>query len=169
MRQVIAFCVLSSVVFFSCKSQSSDTGPVPANPKEYSEKIADLEESLAEPLLKAEAEIKVRGDKGDFAGMAQSAKAMEDTVELRIHTLKKIDPVGKGGEDFKTVSVRYFEYIKSIYTSYKNIAEAKDEEAKKVAADKMAAVINAQPGVLTNLKTAQDKFAAENAFAVDAQ
>lgn len=166
MKQIL-IPAIAFVMLFSCKSKTTETGPAPQTAKEYNEKIIDLEESLSEPLLKAEAEIKVRGERGDFPAMAQSAKAMEDTVDTRINALKKMEPVGKGGEDFKTVSVRYFEYIKSIYTSYKNIADAKDDAARGKANEEMIKVMNAQTGVMANLKATQDKFAADNAFTIE--
>lgn len=165
---ILLFSILATIAI-SCKSKSTDTSNQPATAKDYYEKILDLEESMSEPLLKTEAEIKARSDKNNFAGLAQSAKAMEDTIDIRINIIKKMDAAGKGGEDFKTMAVRYFEYIKSIYTAYRNIGEAKNEEDRKAAADKMTTIINAQQGVIANLNNAQNKFAADNAFVLDPQ
>ncbi|MFT4094136.1 MAG: hypothetical protein QM640_10900 [Niabella sp.] len=170
MKQCILLCMISPIILFtSCKTKSTDTGTRPLTAQEYNDKVIDLEESMSEPLLKTEAELKARSDKDDFAGMAQSAKAMEDTVDLRINALKKMDAVGKGGEDFKTVAVRYFEYLKSIYTGYRNIAEAKTDEAKKEASEKMTNILSAQPGVMENLRNTQNKYAADNGFVISEQ
>ncbi len=166
MKYIIFVSIAFLLVFVSCKSEKNEEA---VTPQKFNEKIVLLEESLEEPLLKAEAEIKVRSEKADFTGMAQSAKAMEDTVSKKISEIKKIAAVGKGGEDFKTVAVRYFEYIKSIYTSYRNIAEAKTEEARVEATKKMNDVLNSQPAVLSNLQTSQQKYATDNNFVVGAE
>lgn len=166
MKYIIFVSIAFLLVFVSCKSEKNEQA---VTPQKFNEQIVLLEESLEEPLLKAEAEIKVRSEKADFTGMAQSAKAMEDTVSKKISEIKKIAAVGKGGEDFKTVAVRYFEYIKSIYTSYRNIAEAKTEEARVEATKKMNDVLNSQPAVLSNLQTSQQKYATDNNFVVGAE
>lgn len=169
MKLLILFAICFSAIFISCKSKTADTATHPLTAQEYNDTIFNLEESMSEPLLKTEAEIKARSDKGDFTGMAQSARAMEDTVDIRINALKKIDAAGKGGADFKTIAVRYFEYIKSIYTGYKNIAEAKTDDTRKEAVDKMTNILNAQPDVMANLKSAQNKYATDNGFAIQNQ
>ncbi|MCH5599606.1 hypothetical protein [Niabella ginsengisoli] len=80
-----------------------------------------------------------------------------------------MDPVGKGGEDFKLVATRYFEYIKSIYTTYKKIGEAKNEQERTKAADEMMNTIGGQEAVMANLQAAQTKFAADNHFTISSQ
>ncbi len=169
MKQLFIIASIAAFSFTACKSKTTDTGdtPAPATASQYYEQVAALEETMSEPLLTTEAAIKARGDKKDFDGIARSAKAMEDTVDLRIDALKKLEPVGKGGEDFKLVATRYFEYIKSIYTSYKKIGEAKTEEERMKGADEMTNIINGQAAVMANLQSAQAKFAADNGFTIN--
>lgn len=123
-----------------------------------------LENSLEEPMLKAEAEIKVRSDNGNMQGVAQSAKAMEDSIQLRVDEVKKLTPVGKGGEDFKIVLTRYFEFLKSIYTTYREIAEAPNDNVRAEKGKQMQSIMNAQSSVITTLQQAQQKYAADNGF-----
>jgi len=163
----VFFLSVVMVAAISCKSKDTNSGDHPATAKEYYQKVLEIEESISEPLLKAEAEIKARSDKNNFAGIAASAKVMEDTLDVKIKALKNIPAVGNGAEDFKTMAVRYFEYIKSIYTAYKDIGEAKDEEQREGAVKKMADLINAQEDIMTNLNNAQIKFAADNGFSLD--
>ncbi|WP_114791919.1 hypothetical protein U0035_15020 [Niabella yanshanensis] len=167
MKQLFIIAAIAAFAFTACKSKTTETGEAPATASQYYEKVAELEETMSEPLLTTEAAIKARGDKKDFAGIAQAARAMEDSVDLRINALKKIDPVGKGGADFKIVATRYFEYIKSIYTAYKKIGEAKTEEERMKGADEMTHIINGQAGVMANLQSAQAKFAADNGFTIN--
>ena len=37
-------------------------------------------------------------------------------------------PGAKKGEEFKTAALRYFKYIKSLYTGYKDLGKAATEE-----------------------------------------
>ena len=167
MKRLFIIASIAAFSFTACKSKSTETGEAPATASQYYEKVAELEETMSEPLLTTEAAIKARGDKKDFAGIAQAAGAMEDSVDLRINALKKLEPVGKGGEDFKLIASRYFEYIKSIYTAYKKIGEAKTEEERMKGADEMTNIINGQAAVMANLQSAQAKFAADNGFTIN--
>lgn len=166
---LIALFVTSLI---SCGNNKTNKEAEPANAEagkvytavQLNERIMALENSLGEPMLKAEAEIKARSDNNNVAGVIQSAKAMEDSVQLRVDEIKKLSPVGVGGEDYKVVAVRYFEYLKSIYTTYKEIAEAKDDNVKIEKAKQMQSIVASQPAVLANLQQAQQKYAADNGF-----
>lgn len=167
------FYALALLTLIACNTNKENTGQtestaVPGQaytPAQLNERIVALESSLEEPMLKAEAEIKVRGDRGNVEGVKQSAKAMEDSIQLRIDDLKKLSPVGVGGEDFKLVATRYFDYMKEIYTTYRQLAESKSEKEQNEKAKHMTDLMNAQPGVLNNLRAAQQKYAADNGFA----
>src|SRR5690606_14515692 len=123
MKQLLIVTVISAFAFLSCKSKSTDTGEAPANASQYYEKIIELEESMSEALLTTEAAIKARGDKKDFEGIARSAREMEDSVDLRINALKKMEPLGKGGDDFQLVATRYYEDSKRIHETDKQVSE----------------------------------------------
>lgn len=151
----------------SAENESAATAAEPGRvytAVQLNERIVALESSLEEPMLKAEAEIKVRGDKGNLDGVAQSAKAMEDTIQVRIDAVKAFTPVGVGGEDYKTVATRYFEHLKSIYTTYREIAEANNDNTRQEKAQQMQSIISAQPAIMANLQQAQQKYAADNGF-----
>ncbi len=150
------------VLLISCSSGSGDEKM--ATPEAFNDRVYSMEQSLGEPLLKAEAEIRQKQQQGDFKGMAQAANAMEDSVDLRIRAIRKMKPPGVGGEDFKTAAVRYFEYLKMIYSNYGEIALAADVQGKDAAENKMARWLNWQTQVLANLRSAQAKYAADNGF-----
>lgn len=167
MKGILTLSLLVSLILVACKSKTTDTGAAPASAIEYYNKVVALEETMSEPLLTTEAAIKARSDKNDFEGVARAAKAMEDTVALRINALQEMNAIGKGADDFKVTATRYFEYIKGIYTSYRKIGEAGSEAQRIKAAEQMANTINGQQAVLANLQTAQAKFAADNNFTIN--
>ena len=164
MKKTWGIIVLMAMVMVACKSKTTE--PAMQTASGFYESVAALEETLSEPLLKAEAEIKARGDKGDFEGIVRSATAMEDTVNVRIKLLNDMSPAGFGGEDFKLMVTRYFEFIKSIYTAYRKIGEAATEEDRANAAREMQTIMEGQTAVMTNLQASQARFAADNHFTI---
>lgn len=160
MKQSVLVIFSGIMLLLSCKSETKEQPAI--TPQQFNETLVNIEETMAEPILKTEAEIKVRGDRGDNAALIQSATAMEDTVDAKIAAVKELPAIGKGAEDLKTATERYFEYIKSIYTTYREAGEAKTDEEKKAAAEKMNKIISAQPEVMATLKAVQDKYVADN-------
>ncbi len=150
------------VLLISCNSSSGDEKAT--TPEAFNDRVYSMEQSLGEPLLKAEADIRQQQQQGDFKAMAQTASAMEDSIDLRIRAIGKMKPLGVGGEDFKTAAVRYFEYLKRIYSTYGEIALASDLQSKDAAENKMARWLTWQTQVLANLRSAQAKYAADNSF-----
>ncbi len=150
------------VMLISCNNSSGDEKA--STPEQFNDRVYSMEQSLGEPLLKAEAEIRRQQLQGDFKGMTQTANAMEDSVDLRIRAVREMKPLGVGGEDFKTAALRYFEYLKKIYSNYGEIAQAEDVQSKDAAENKMARWLSWQTQVLANLRSAQAKYAADNDF-----
>lgn len=147
----------------ACKqSEKEATNPAPQTPQQYLNRIMDMENSLAEPMLKTEAEIKVRSEKLDYEGATTSAKAMEDTIQLKVNEWNALKAVGNGGEDFKIMGTRYLEFLKSIYTGYKKIGSAADDDARAVEFQKLSDILKAQPQVQANLQQAVATYSADN-------
>lgn len=101
MRLFLLLPLFPVLCFTACKSHTkAEENSVPttqANKAQvFSESLFDLEQTLEEPMLKAEAEITVRQQRGNFEGMAQSALAMEDSLDRRIGIIKKMPAGGKG-------------------------------------------------------------------------
>lgn len=157
--------VLCTLVFFfltACK------GTVTMSAKQYSDEVATLEQSLAEPIQQTENTIKKCADSADYKCVSAAAEKMEAVIQEKIDQIEKVD-VSKftGGEDFKTVAVRYFEYFRSLYTAYRAIGDAPDEAARKEASNRMNQILVAQEEVMLRLQDTQVRFAAENGFILE--
>ncbi|MBZ4188224.1 hypothetical protein K7B07_04930 [Niabella sp. 3A5MI-3] len=136
--------------------------------KQFSDEIAKEEQSLAEPIRAAENAIKVHADSADYKSVAEEAKKMEVLIQEKIDRIEKVDVSSlTGGEDFKTVAIRYFEYFKSLYTAYREIGDAPDEAARITASDRMNQILVAQEEVILRLQDTQARFAAENGFILE--
>ncbi|ANH84005.1 hypothetical protein A8C56_16005 [Niabella ginsenosidivorans] len=133
--------------------------------KQYSDEVLRMQQSLAEPIRQAENEIKAFGDSANYSGMAGAAGKMESLIQGKIDTLNKIDAASfQGGADFKTVVIRYFEYLKSVYSSYKEIGNAANGVERLKATDDMYQKLSAQQDVEERMRTSQTRFAALNGF-----
>ncbi|MFT3903187.1 MAG: hypothetical protein QM727_08435 [Niabella sp.] len=161
MKKYIVFTIAVSLFFVACNSKKEMT------PADFNETVVNMEQSLEEPLLKAEAEIKVRSDRQNWKGMSESAKSIEDSINVRLKKIEQMPAVGVGGEDFKLVAKRYFEYMKGIYTSYAEIANAKDDAGREEASKKMQNMLASQPEVIQNMQASQLKYARENGFVIE--
>lgn len=156
-----------SVLFFSlvvfsaigCRSRSAMTA------KQYSDEVIAMRQSLAEPIRLAENEIKNFGDNANYTGLGGVGGKMESLIQGKIDTLSKINTSSfTGGADFKIVVVRYFEYMKEVYGTYKKIGDAPDQASRLKATDEMYRKLSAQPDVEAQMNASQTRFAALNGF-----
>lgn len=157
--------VLCTLIFFlltACKEK------ITMSAKQFSDEVAVLEQGLAEPIRQTENTIKKCADSADYKCVAAAAEKMEGIIQEKIDQIEKVD-VSKftGGEDFKTVAVRYFEYFKSLYTAYRAIGDAPDEPARVEASNRMNQILVAQEEVMLRLQDTQVRFAAENGFILE--
>lgn len=151
--------------FISCTSTKKENAETPM---QFSEKIVNAEMALAEPLAKAERSIRVQADSSNYEAMGKTAAEAEKLVQDKIDEIEKISASDfKGGDDFKRSAITYFEYVKSIYTTYKNIGQAENEGVRLAQTRQMDTILATQKNVITMMQAAQEKFAIENGFQVE--
>ncbi len=93
------------------------------------------------------------------------SKQMEDKIDVELQELIKTAAPGvPEGENFKQASIRYFEYLKSIYTNYKNFGLQTNEEGRTTEQQKMATLVNQKEEVLAEMQASQRKYAMANGF-----
>ncbi|MBO9617683.1 MAG: hypothetical protein J7539_01500 [Niabella sp.] len=159
MKRSILFFSLVVLSFVACKSKSTMTA------KQYSDSVAAMQQSLGEPIRTAENEIKNFGDKANYVGLAGVGGRMESLLQGKIDTLNNINASSfTGGDDFKIVVIRYFEYLKDVYGTYKKIGDAPDQAARLKITDDMYQKLSAQQDVEERMKASQTRFAALNGF-----
>lgn len=159
---IIISLALFSISCNSTKKESAET------PLQFSEKIVNAEMALAEPLAKAEQAIRMQADSANYNAMGNTAADAEKLVQVKINEIEKLSASDfKGGDEFKKSAISYFEYVKSIYTTYKNIGKAENEGARLAQTRQMDTILATQKNVITMMQAAQNKFAIENGFQVD--
>jgi len=135
---------------------------------QFSERIVSAEMELAEPLAKAEQSIRRQADSNSYEAMSRTAEHAEKLVQKKIDEIKKLSASEfKGGNEFKRSALDYFGYVKSIYTTYKNIGNANNEDVRLAHSKQMDTILASQQNMITLMQAAQDKFAVENGFQVE--
>lgn len=164
MKQLLILATTCFLFLTACKSTKKDA----QTPMQFSEKIVNIELEMGEPLAKAEETLRAQADSGKFEEMGKTAEEAEKLIADRIDEIKKMSASDfKGGDEFKQASINYFQYIKSIYTNYKNIGLADNEGVRLAETRKMDTIRANQENVVTLMQAAQDKFATENGFKVE--
>lgn len=159
MRLQVALNVLLLTFLFSCKSKTA---------YEYSQQIVQIEIQLSAAIAIADKKVSkfLQSQQNDSAIMI--TRQMEELADDKLKEVQRLDaPDVEGGDNFKKAAVRYFSYLKSIYTSFKKFTMATTDEAKEAERRKLVRIVNDKEEATEALQAAQQKFAAANNFRIE--
>jgi len=104
-----------------------------------------------------------------YDSIASVSSRMEMTIDTIIKEIaKKPAPQVKQGENFKKAALQYFDYMKSIYTSYKNYGLQNSPEGRQIQLQIMYMIINNEDKMIAQMQKAQKIFAKDNGFKIQA-
>ncbi len=152
------FAALLLMSVFSCKSRSAF---------DYSEAIVRMETELSADIAEADHKLieYINAEKVDSAVLMSSQ--MEDLAEDKLKEVENMKvPKVKEGESFRKSAIRYFTYIKSIYTTFKKFTMAATNKEKEKERRKLVKIIDDKNEITKDMQEAQRKFAAANNFIV---
>ncbi|HEX7844829.1 MAG TPA: hypothetical protein VF476_03450 [Chitinophagaceae bacterium] len=134
----------------------------------FSEDIVAKERSLKDDITRTETEVEnyIKYELND--SIAAVSERMESLVNDKLEEIKAMKtPSAKGADEFKDAAIKYFEFMKSLYTSYKNYGKAAtDEEKSKVVAE-MQEILNKKDNAINDMQNAQRKYAKANGFRLE--
>ena len=156
MRKIIfillAFCLIA------CSSKSGF---------KYSQDIVAKERSLTPFVNSTEASMGQYLPASQYDSISIIGESMEKRVQEKIDEIEKTPaPDAKGGAEFKAASLKYFRYIKSLYSGYKKLGAAPTDDERQQALNELRDIVNRKTEVLQEMQNAQEKFATENKFKV---
>jgi len=152
-----AFCLLVTLV--SCTSKTAF---------EYSEAIVRMENELSADIAKADLKVAEYLDAEKRDSAILMSQQMELLVESKLKEVQLLEaPRVKEGNNFKKAAVRYFTYIKRIYSSFKNFTMAPTEEQKEIERQRLARIIKDKKEATEAMQEAQKKFAMANGFKIE--
>jgi len=154
--RLLAALLLATVL--SCKSKSAF---------DYSEAIVRLETELSAQIAEADKKLIEYLDRRQFDSAILMSRQMETLAEDKLKEVEKMKvPDVKEGDNFKKSAIRYFSFIKSIYTTFKKFTMAATDAEKEKERKKLAKIIEEKNEVTRAMQEAQRKFAAANDFVV---
>jgi len=153
---VVALVLLATVS--GCKSKTAF---------DYSEKIVRLERDLGPHIEKADQQMAKYLETQTYDSVISISTRMENLVETKLEVIKNSQPPSvEEADNFKKAAIRYFNYMKSMYTSYKNFASQTEEEGKEKARQQLVTLAGQGEDEVKNMQMAQRKYARANNFKI---
>ena len=134
----------------------------------YNEDFVKKEKSL-EPAISS-TETRVSGYKANeqWDSIAMAGEKMETMIGDIVKDIKdKPAPDVKEGQNFKDAGIRYFEFMKSIYTVYKDYGRETTPEGRDAQLQRIQDMVGKKQAEIDNIQSAQQKFAEANGFKIE--
>src|SRR5688572_11301912 len=142
------------LVFASCNSQKA---------KKYSQDIVKLERSLMPDIEQTETKVAKFANEQNFDSIVVVSVRMEKLFDDKIKEVTSLKmPKVKEAENFKQASLRYFAYLKSIYTSYIKFGSAPTDEARQNELTTLQEIVARKGQAVNDMQSAQKKYADAN-------
>lgn len=157
LRSVLFFFLLAGCI--TCRSKSAF---------EYSERIVRTERSLAPDIERTEDQVGNFFTEENYDSAVIVSRRMEDIIGSKIEEIEKLEPPHvKEADNFKRASLKYFSYIKSIYTAYRRYAMQTNEEDRETERLRLVKIVNEKKEAIEDMQRAQSKYAKANGFRVN--
>jgi vacuolar-type H+-ATPase subunit I/STV1 len=143
----------------ACKSKSAFA---------YSEAIVKIQRTLDPGIIATENQFSDFLTKGNYDSAAAVSGRMESLVDSKLKEVEKLEtPNVKEADNFRRAVIRYFSYLKSIYTAYKRYAIQTNDEDREAERLKLLRVIDDKEEAIEDIQKAQAKYAQANGFRID--
>jgi len=134
---------------------------------DYNDMIVKKQKSLGKSMDAAAPLLKNYFASFQYDSIASVSAKMETKIDTIISEIaKKPAPAVKQGENFKKAALHYFDYMKSIYTSYKNYGLQNSPEGRQIQLQVMSMIINNEDKMVAEMQKAQQIFAKDNGFRI---
>jgi hypothetical protein len=159
MANKMFFSLIMLMAFCSCNSRSAFN---------YSQDIVKKEQSLTQDITSTEDKIKIYFEKEQFDSIAVAGARMENIVNTKLNEIKEQPaPDVKESAGFKDASIKYFQFIKSMYTGYKEFGNASTAAGREKEMGKLRQILLQKTEAITEMQKAQKKFAEANGFKLE--
>ena len=134
---------------------------------DYNDMIVEKQKSLGKSMDAAAPLLKNYFASFQYDSIASVSARMETKIDTIINEIaKKPVPNVKQGENFKKATLQYFDFMKSIYTSYKNYGLQNSPEGRQIQLQIMSMIINNEDKMIVQMQKAQQIFAKDNGFKI---
>ncbi|CAN5858125.1 hypothetical protein BH11BAC4_BH11BAC4_24050 [soil metagenome] len=156
-KLLVGILVLS--VIGGCNSQTA---------LKYSQGLVKKEQSIMPAMTATEENTKAFFADKQYDSIAVAGEKMEKLVDEKLKEIREEpEPDVKGAAAFKEAFIKYFQFIKSMYTGYKNFGKAATGDARDQELKKIGELADKKASVLRDIQAAQQKFAGDNGFRLE--
>jgi hypothetical protein len=156
-KSVLALTI--ALTMLSCKSKK-----IAFN---YNQEIVAMEKELEPAIKSTENNVGRYVTAGRYDSIAVAGKLMQDIIQEIIDKIEKQDaPDAKEGENFKLASLKYFKFIRGLYTEYIKLGNAKTDDEKGLVLQDIKKIVDEKNKIIVEMQTAQRKYADANGFKV---
>ena len=133
----------------------------------YSQTIVAKEKSLEPEIRATEKNVEKYLTAAQYDSVAIAGEKMEKLVQQKIDEINALSvPKAKETANFKAATIRYFNFIKSMYAGYKNLGKAATEEDRQQVIADLQKLVSEKQAIVDEMQKAQKKFADANGFKV---
>jgi hypothetical protein len=143
----------------SCKSKTA---------LDYSKMIVKMETELSADIAKVDKKVNeyIKAKKTNSAIIM--CRQMEALAAQKLKEVQQMNaPKVAEGENFKRAAVRYFTYIRNIYSTFSKFTMAETEKEKATERKKLTKIIGEKNQIAEAMQAAQRRFAAANDFQIE--
>jgi hypothetical protein len=151
---------IATICFFAigCKSKMAF---------DYNNMIVQNQQSLAKSMDQTEPQLKNYFANYEYDSIASVSGRMEAKIDSIIRNIQqKPAPKVKQGENFKKAALNYFDYMKTIYASYKNYGNESTPTGRIIGLEVISRVTNHEDKMIAEMQQAQRIFAKDNGFKI---
>lgn len=154
------FIILSFLVIAAgCKSKAAFN---------YSQKLVEIENSIIPDIQDTENRVGKFFSNEQYDSAKAASQHMEDKIDSKIKEVEKMDaPKVAEADNFKKAYLKYFAYLKSIYTTYRLYAEETDIAKRESLRQKIINIETEKHGAIAEVQKVQAKFAKANGFRLE--
>ena len=147
----------------ACKSNSKSA-------RDYNNDIIAQENILLPEATATDSKVAKFYEAGQYDSIAAAGEKMESLVQKSIDEINSMPvPNAKGVDDFKAAMIRYFKFIKSLFTNYKEYGQADTDEKRLEKTLQIQKTVSEKKDVHNEMQGAQRKFAEANNFKLERQ
>lgn len=159
MYKVILATALFVTMFSGCKSKSAFN---------FSENIVAKEKSLMADIAITENKVEQYAAAEQYDSVAIAAANMEGLVQKKIEEIEALPlPKANKAAEFKAAALRYFKFIKSLYTGYKDWGKAATEEERAAIFTNLQKIDTEKEAAVDDMQMAQKKYAEANGLKME--
>ena len=159
MTRKLFFSIIMLSVFAACNSKSAF---------DYSQDIVKKEQSLVPEISITETKIGGFAANKQYDSIAAAGSRMEKLVDDKLNEIKNQPaPDVKESAVFKDATLKYFRFIKSMYTVYREFGSAASDDARETAMHKLQQLVEEKTAAINDMQRAQKNFADANGFKLE--